>query len=235
MLGGDSQSRWAIYYLPEPASALHLVGTDWLGYDMDQSLTLCPELPPAIPRERWIEVTSAARRYGFHATLKPPFRLADDRTPQRLIQSLHAFASGRRALQCPSLVLARLGGFLALVPSEPCPALEELSADCVRDLDSFRRPLTTPELSSRRNASLTDRELNNLERWGYPYVLDTWKFHMTLTCSLPAEQRCIFYTHLTERCAPACEAPLSISSICLLQEPCAGSRFQLVKRFPLAA
>ena len=211
------------------------MGRDWLGYDLDKSLTLCPELPPTIPRERWIEVTSAPRRYGFHATLKPPFRLAEHQTPDRLMQSLHTFASRHRAFNCPSLVLAQLGGFLAFVLSESCPGLEELSADCVRDFDSFRQPITAAELSSRRNESMTDRELINLEQWGYPYVLDTWKFHMTLTCSLSAEQRHVFYTHLTERCAAVCEAPLSVSSICLLQEPRAGSQFQLVKRFPLAA
>ena len=138
-------------------------------------------------------------------------------------------------MHCSPLSLARLGGFIALVLSRPCRSLEELAAECVRDLDPLRAQPTAQELAARRKEDLTGRELMHLERWGYPYVLDTWKFHMTLTCALPEEQRQIFYAHLHERCAPVYETPLSVCSISLLEEPGPGLPFRLIERFSLAA
>ena len=230
-----NQSRWAVYYLPEPETPLHSLGGSWLDRGVNGRAAGHPELPSAITPARWREVTESARRYGFHATLKPPFRLAAAYTPDDLVQSLSALAARQKALQCSPLTLSQLGSFLALVLSEPCPSLEELAADCVRDLDCFREPLSDEELALRTNDSLNDRELMHLKRWGYPYVLDTWKFHMTLTCSLPEEPRRMFYQHLREYCAPAYESPLSVASICQLEEPGPGLPFRLVRRFPLSA
>ena len=47
---------------------------------------------------------------------------------------------------------------------------------------------------------LTARQDAMLVRWGYPYVFDTWFFHMTLTRRLSAEEKRVFM--------PAAEAHL---------------------------
>ena len=36
---------------------------------------------------------------------------------------------------------------------------------------------------------VTERQASNLDRWGYPYVFDDFRFHMTLTGPLTADDR----------------------------------------------
>ena len=135
----------------------------------------------------------------------------------------------------PHLVLGPLGHFLALVLSESSEVLSNFAADCVREFDSFRAPAGEAEIKKRMRDSLSPREQEHLFRWGYPYVLDTWKFHMTLTCSLPGDALELFRTHLSERFADVCVAPLQVDAISLFEQPAAGAPFRLLDRYRLTA
>ena len=74
-----------------------------------------------------------------------------------------------------------IGGFVAIVPATPSPGLDELAADCVTGFERFRLPMTAQERSRRLAAGLSQHQTANLERWGYPYVFEEFRFHMTLT------------------------------------------------------
>jgi putative phosphonate metabolism protein len=225
--------RYAIYFTPEEASPLHHLGSCWLGRDARTDCACTPALPDNISRDEWSQVTGSPRRYGFHATLKPPFKLAPDSQLGDLRSSLCAFAAKQQAFEVPRLAVARLGKFLALVLPDRSREFSELSSGCVRDFDAFRAPATEEELAARWHSSFSSREQQNLARWGYPYVLDTWKFHMTLTCSLQPGPGYVFQQHLVQRFAQPCSEPLCVESICLFEEPSAGANFRLVERFRL--
>ncbi len=229
-----SKSRFAIYYAPEPGTTLHHIGTTWLGRDLSGDDPVTPDLPAEISPEEWLEATASARRYGFHATLKPPFHLAEGSQLVNLRSALRDFTACQPALHCAPLIVRQLGSFLALTTSQPCPDLHQLAADCVRHFEPFRLRLTEAETMQRRHSSMTTAELKNLAQWGYPYVLDTWQFHMTLTSSLAPEPRQLFYAHLEDRFSQTDTRPLSISSLCLLEESQPGANFKIVERFPLA-
>jgi putative phosphonate metabolism protein len=228
----ESPYRYAIYYLPQPNTLLYSLGVEWLGYDLERGVSVMPPLPDEISIDCWSQVTASPRRYGFHATLKPPFRLAKDHSQQELRAALAKFANDCHPFSGSPLTLAHLGRFQALILCEPLDALSQLAANCVTQFDSFRFPPDKAELSQRRHNGLSPRELENLDRWGYPYVLDTWKFHMTLTSSLPDPLSNSVYAHLNTRLQALWTEPLRVDSICLFREPAPGEAFGLVERFP---
>jgi putative phosphonate metabolism protein len=228
-------NRYAIYYLPKPDTLLYAMGVEWLGYDLERGAPVVPRLPDAIPTDCWWRVTASPRRYGFHATLKPPFRLAQNQCLEELRAALAEFANTCQSFADRPLKLARLGEFQALIPLEPLEQLSQLAANCVTRFDHFRMPPGEPELTQRRHNGLSTRELEHLSRWGYPYVLDTWQFHMTLTSSLPEPLGNLIYAHLQERLQPLWTEPLIVDSICLFQEPAPGAQFTLMERFPFGS
>ena len=162
------EPRYAVYLTP--AEPWYTVGNEWLDAG-------------AIDRAAW---TAAPRHYGLHATLKPPFRLAIGHTLQQLDDALRALAVSCGPFNV-ALELKKLREFLAWCPvngQAALPALTKLADSCVAHLDIFRAPSSMNELARRRRATLTPAQANNLSRWGYPYVFDTFVFHITLTGQL---------------------------------------------------
>ncbi len=175
----------------------------------------------------------APRRYGFHGTLKPPFSLAPGRTLADLSAAVRTVAQSARRIQLPPLQLSRLGRFLALTLREPSPALETLAARCVVELDEFRRPATAAELDARR-PGLTLRQTELLERWAYPYVLDQWKFHLTLTASIAGPDLADrVAAYLKQMLEPALNAPLAVEDVAIFEQPGEGEPFRIVERITL--
>ncbi len=177
-------------------------------------------------------MTAEPRRYGLHATLKAPFRLAQGIGPDRLEAALAALAGRLRPAMGPPLALRAIGRFLALVPDGPAPDVDALAAACVTELDSLRAPPTEAERQRRLGAPLTDHERQLYETWGYPYVLDRFRFHVTLSDSLPEPERDMVARVLEPLIAPALGEPLRIDEIALFVEP-PGEPFRLQRRVRL--
>ena len=225
--------RYAVYFMPEEGTELARFGGWWLGRDVRTPRYLAL---PALDLDpiRQETLVADARLYGFHGTLKAPFRLAEGATRAALADAVADLAGCWRAFTTAPLALAELNDFLALRPGAPEPALNELAAACVRDLDRFRAPLTEAELAKRRKADLSLRHEELLVLWGYPYVLDQFRFHLTLTCQLDDEER-LRVRHLIEPLlAPVLAEPLAVHSLCLAVQPRPGEPFVLAERFPLA-
>jgi putative phosphonate metabolism protein len=226
-------SRYAIYLCPRLQSPLYQLGSGWLGRDPFTGEDLDPALPNGLSLEEWSSATESPRRYGFHATLKPPFRLAEGAVYNDLLGAACAFAKRYAAFEAPPLQVGTLGRFLALVLSQPSAELSEFAAACVSEFDRFRAPAGPRELALRLNGSLSPREREHVYRWGYPYVFDTWKFHMSLTGSLAAETLPQFEEILAERFTSVCSGPMVVDSICIFHEASAGSPFHLIDRLDL--
>jgi putative phosphonate metabolism protein len=223
-------SRYAIYFSPGSAAPLYSGGSRWLGRDASTGESLDPQLPGDIEREEWLRVTESPCRYGFHATLKPPFRLAENTTFAGLQAALRDFADRHESFAVPPLGVAKLGNFLALTLSEPSAEFAGLAADSVEEFDRFRAPASEQELAKRLAGTLSSRLREHVLRWGYPYVFDTWKFHMSLTGALPEPSLPPLEWYLRHRFAPVCEQPLLVDSVCIFHEPYPGAVFRLVER-----
>ncbi|MFT8242647.1 DUF1045 domain-containing protein [Roseomonas sp. BN140053] len=224
----NGPARVALYWAPSLDDPLHARGSAWLGRDAESGATL-PQ--PEIPGFDLPAATAEARGYGLHATLKPPFRFTG---PFPLLRDATAALAARTMpFALPPLELHDLDGFLALRESEPCPALQGWADRCVEALDPFRAPLTPAEVARRRPERLSEREREHLSRWGYPYVFDHWRFHVTLSRRLtPAEKEVVLpvlRAHLGD--VPA--RPREVRELCLFTQREPGAPFLLAERLPL--
>ena len=180
-------ARYAIYYVPAADAALYRFGAAAIGYDAYRGAD-CAYLDGADVAV-WPALVREPRVYGFHATMKPPMRLKDGCSEKDLLTAFSAFAARQKPVDAGRLVVRELGSFVALVPEVPCEPLNTLAGDCVSAFDKFRAMMTDQELSRRLTPGLSDRQIEHLYRWGYPYVFEDFRFHMTLTGSLPVQKR----------------------------------------------
>jgi len=233
----QASERYAVYFVPGQDTALWQTGCRWLGRNPDGTAGDAPLPPPqaaaaaGMAEADWAAVTAEPRRYGFHATLKPPFHLAEGCDLADLDTALARFAAGRAAFQTATLSVTHLGGFLALCPSAPAVDLEVLAADCLRTFEPFRRPLDRENLSRRRARGLTPRQDALLETWGYPFVLEEFRFHLTLTGRLTDAAAARYRPLLESLFAEALAAPLAVGGVALFREPAPGAPFETVRRY----
>jgi len=225
-----SDARVAVYYGPARDDALWQRGAQWLGRDPATDAAVAqPELPDME------EITAEARLYGFHCTLKPPMRLKPGTDWYALVDAAEKLARDIPAFTLPPLAVQNLHGFLALRETVPCPDIQALADACVARLDEFRAPPGEAELARRRRSPLTVAQEKNLVRWGYPYVFDTWFFHMTLTRRLSAEQHAVYRPAAEAFFADALAEPQVVTDICLFTQREPGAPFILAQRLPLRA
>jgi putative phosphonate metabolism protein len=224
--------RLAVYAAPAAGTPLHAFASAWLGRDADTGADVPQPTVPGLAPERLRAITGSPRHYGFHATLKAPFVPAPGVGAAAVADAAGALARRLRPVQVP-LALGSLGGFLALVPAGPLPALDRLAAACVTELDSLRAPLDGAELARRRAAGLDPVEDAHLARWGYPYVLDRFRYHMTLTERLAEPEHAAVRAALAPRVAPLCAAPWPLDALVVFAQADRAAPFTVVSRHPL--
>lgn len=226
----DDCIRYAIYLIPDvPLAAF---GAGWLGWDIETGRAVPHPAIPGLPQPL-ARLTTAARAYGFHATIKPPFRLAPDTTPDALAQAVAGLAATCAVPVCAGLDLTHLDGFLALTPRGDTGALDAMAARVVADLDAFRAPAPPEEIARRRAAGLTPEQDALLMRWGYPYVMGQFRCHFTLTGRVTVPEAAAIRAVLDPMLGPLLPQPFRADSLCLVGEQ-AGGGFRLLHRYALS-
>jgi putative phosphonate metabolism protein len=225
--------RYAVYATPARYSGLADAAAAWLGRDAFSGGALRQPAVPGIDPDRLLAITADARRYGFHATLKPPFALAAGESEGALVAALKAFAATIAPIVV-GLRVGRIDGFLAIVPDGRPADLHRLADAAVTALDRFRAPAAPEETARRRAAGLSARQEANLLRWGYPYVLDEFRFHMTLSARLAGEEADRVEAAARAWFAPHLVAPVTLDTLALFVEPSAGAAFSVLKTVTLS-
>lgn len=223
----DKMKRYAIYYAPEPGGFSDAAAS-WLGWD---PVAGAPVAHPDLGIDL-ASFTDEPRKYGFHGTIKPPFRLSSGVDVAAVGAAVAALAQSLPVVEMPGLEVLALDGFLALVPSGDTAALQDLAAQVVASLDPLRAPLTEAEIARRRPERLTPRQRALLDRYGYPYVMEEFRFHLTLSGSLSPTDHAALLPLATAHFAPHLPKPFVVSALCLFGEAEDG-RFHLLHRYPL--
>jgi putative phosphonate metabolism protein len=225
--------RYAIYYAAAADSELDRFGAHLLGYDAFRGEDL--PFPGGIEHTMpdWRDLTRDPRKYGFHATLKAPMLLADGKTEQDLLAACKAFAGLARPIPVISPVVNAIGDFIAIVPAHPSAELQQLAADAVTGFENFRAPLTPQDRARRNPERLSPKQREYLDRWGYPYVMEEFRFHMTLTGRLPADRGESVLAVLRQRFSDLPIVTLAVDRITLLRQDDPGSRFRVLRDFGL--
>ncbi len=235
--------RYAIYYVPDPGTALAARGSALLGRNSETGESADRPLLPGIAPERLAALTAEAARYGLHATLKAPFFLKEGVAEQDLLDAAARFVLGRPPVLLHRLVLGRVRSFFTLLPAAESPAerqalhrLNALAADAARYFDAFRAPLSATEIARRNPENLTPRQRDMLVRWGYPHVFEEYRFHITLTAGARDEdEAAAVCAGLKGYLGPVLSEPVRIAGICVCrQDPDGGDigrgAFTLVRR-----
>jgi putative phosphonate metabolism protein len=210
--------RYAIYFTPPSGDALLKVAANWLGRSAFSGEAVKVPAIRTLAAEDVAVLTEEPRRYGFHGTLKAPFRLDEASSAPFVI---------------PRLKLQGIGPFFALVPEEPVAELNQLANDIVVSFDRFRAPLRDAEIAKRRPERLSEAQRQNLDRWGYPYVFDEFRFHMTLTGPVDEKQRSQVERTLDDFFAPVLEDQVEVANLALFVEPEKGAPFEIHSLHPL--
>ncbi|MTJ05144.1 MAG: DUF1045 domain-containing protein [Sediminimonas qiaohouensis] len=223
--------RYAVYFAPAPGPLADF-GAAWLGWDAQAGCAVAHPQVPGLPCPV-AEVTRQPRKYGFHGTLKPPFRLAGGCAPEDLAEAVELLAARLAPVRMPGLQLDRIGRFLALTPKGDGAELAALAGAVVTGLDAYRAPLTAEEFARRRPDRLDPRQRANLEQWGYPYVLEEFRFHLTLTGPMEENRAQAVRAALAPVLEPLLPVPFEVPDICLFGEGEDGY-FRLVHRYALS-
>lgn len=227
-------ARYAIYYAPAAGSALWTKASAWLGRDAVSGHGLAqPELPGLADLDI-AALTADPRHYGFHATLKAPFELATDCTEAELISAAQAFS----ALQTPfeaTIGPAALGRFLAFRLQDGEPEMQALHAACVREFEPFRAPLSDEDIARRRRARLTPEQDARMLEFGYPYIFEDFRFHMTLTGAIADNALRSRVLEALQSHFAAQTASHRFDAIAVFRQPERDAPFEIIERLAFAA
>jgi putative phosphonate metabolism protein len=218
--------RYAIYFSPAKDHPLTEAASRWLGRNAFSG-TLYDD------HDDYADMTEEPRRYGFHATLKAPFELAEKYSEAELLSAFEDFAASRSVFEIPRVVVGALGPFYALVPDRIYQPLQDFAAEIVDHFDRFRAPLSETDIARRRPQMLTESQRQNLSLWGYPHVMDDFRFHMTLTGRIDETEQPAMQEVLSARFSDIVDKPLTISCLSLINEETRGAPFTVHSWHPL--
>ncbi|WP_438751305.1 DUF1045 domain-containing protein [Pararhizobium sp. O133] len=225
--------RYAFYISPDEDAPLTAAAERWLGANPFTGETRPLEPQGDFSADELTALTADPRRYGFHGTLKAPFELAPGTSESELLDAFATFAETCIPFRIPEVVLGQLGPFFALVPAVHCPDLQGFADATVRHFARFRAPLSEADIARRKPETLSTQMRGNLFDWGYPYVFESFRFHMTLTGQVSAERQFSMKTLLAQEFAPFIGQPMDVTSLALFVEPARGAPFTVHSLLPL--
>ncbi len=231
--------RYAVYFTPSEDDPLTKAAANWLGRDAFSGELLTAPSFDGLPAEEISSLTGEPRRYGFHGTIVAPFRLADGVGLADLEESFDRFCAKTTSFFIEGLrigqlgPLGQLGSFLALLPTEAEYQLSAFAADAVLHFAPVRAALTEAEIERRDPSKLTTRQAAYLRRHGYPFVMDEFRFHMTLSERLPEETLARVQPALERRFEAFTGRPFAIDGLALFIEREAGAPFTVHSYRPL--
>ena len=199
--------RFAIYYAPARDSSLWRKAEAWLGQ---------PDIQ---------DIAVSARRYGFHATIKAPMALKPGMGWTQLNAALEAFRLAHGPVEMGLMGAHLIDGFLALTPVQQPPGLTNFAGKVVEALDAYRAPLTPADRERRLKVPLTPRQIELLDRYGYPYVFEQFQLHMTLTDRLPAGRKDELQQRAADWFADELKVPMVLDRLALFHEAAPGEPF----------
>jgi 2'-5' RNA ligase len=221
--------RYAIYFTPPPSSPLAQFGASVIGYDCFERTDVAHPHTRSLNGRTFARVTAEPRKYGFHATLVAPFhveRVSED----ELLAAVGEFAQHNLPVDLGTLMVDSIGSFIALKPETKVPKVDKLASALVEFFDPYRAASSEADRVRRMTAHLSPRQRELLGRWGYPFVFDQFRFHMTLTNSLQAAELAGIKAALTELYGGLAHNHVEIDAVSLMRQDGPDERFFLVAR-----
>jgi len=224
-------TRYAIYFSPAEKEDLTHAAAEWLGYNPWLFVNVEQIKVDGLSPNIFWQLTESPRRYGFHATLKAPMRLTEGASEFDLHKASLEFSRQTENFELLGLQLKWIGSFLALVPAENSSELQHLASFAVRHFEHLRAPLNDEEIARRKPKSLSRVQKKYLEEWGYPYVFDEFRFHMTLTGAVPADQKPAVEAAAAHHFSPWLMQPFKVERIAQFKQTAPDCSFHIVRSY----
>lgn len=225
-------ARYGIYFTPDDNSELAAYGATVLRRTaVDASDWLNPDLAVSFPAtSAWQEQIRKPAHYGFHATMKAPFELAQGQSADKLTAALEAFCRTQISIVLDGLAPVRSCRYDALALTQQPDEISRLASDCVTLFEQFRAPLGKADIARRNPASLTESELANMHRYGYPYVLNDFNFHMTLSGQSNRDDNA-YFAWLQDLYKTMVKEPPVLDRLCVFYQPDRQKPFIRIEEF----
>jgi hypothetical protein len=231
----SSYARYAIYYTPQPGTALAAFGRSWFGRAND-GVTLQAFSDAGLAGTSFAKLTVAPGRYtGLHALFRAPFALREGFGPDALKARLINFSARRKPIATGPLTLARAGRFLVLRPVEATPALDWLAAQCVATFEDFAAAPSEVERNEHASRQLSDYQRVLLESFGDPDVLSEYRFAIALTGPLDAAHLDRVAQALWPVLEEICAEGVTVDGLSLFGDAGGRSPMRLIGRYRLGA
>jgi len=223
-------ARYALSYVPEQGSPLADFGRSWLGRDIDTAEQHEQPEIEGISKARLQELTHWRRSDGLHGVLKPPFQLNEGSSFNGLMDTAHLFAKFLDKVEIPQLEVNIIGKFIALTPTI---ASRQLAGACVRVFEGYRQPIRIDMDQRYRHDKLTVYQKRMLKHWGYPYVMEEFRFFIPLTDRIEDdEERERVTAAITKLSKPVIKQPLSIRELTVIGQISRQDPMRIVTRIP---
>ena len=226
----ESFKRYAIYYAPIENCGLDVFGKCLLGWDPYKGEEITNSYPPKLPNlQKFSRFVLTPKQYGFHGTIKAPFRLKDGYTYNDLENKVCEISKQIHSFYIDKLIIKKLGNFIALIPTNNLK-VNDVSNKFVEGLDYLRDELSENEIKKRNPIKLTSRQKKMLFKWGYPYVFNEFKFHLTLTSKLNIEEIDDVFKSLQNILTQFNLIKINFNSVCIFGQK-SDEKFYFIKRF----
>jgi hypothetical protein len=151
----------------------------------------------------------------------------------QLLRDLMRFSGTFVPFQIPRIEVARLGNFYSLLPSVPCEQIQYLASALVQEFDRFRAPLSEAEIERSDPDGLSATQFANLHRWGNPYVMEEFRFHMPVTGPVNMIDMPRIEPVLRTIFEPVLSEPVTVSNVALMIEEGTGGPFRVHSLHPM--
>ncbi len=220
--------RYAVYFTPPSTDPLTQAGASWLGRDAYTGEPLSDGKPDGFSTQEFAYNTAEPRRYGFHATIVAPFRLNPSKSEAGLVEAFDNFCISTMPFEA-RLEVTSILSFVAIMEAGRSDGLTAMAARAVEYFNPFLDALTEADIARRKPETLTNHQLVLLQRWGYPYVMDEFRFHMTLSGSLEKEARERMAMAAHERFDSILAKPIEIDGLALFVEHETGAPMTVLR------
>ena len=222
--------RYAIYYAPIENPELDLFGKCWLGWDPYKGEeTTKSDLSKLPSFKKFSSLVLTPKQYGFHGTIKAPFKLKNEYTYNDLENKVREISKQIHSFYFDQLIIKKLGNFIGLIPTNNLK-VNAVSNKFVEELDYLRDELSENEIKKRKPHKLTSNQKQMLFKWGYPYVFDEFKFHLTLTSKLNVVEIDDVLRSLQNILKQVNLNKISFNNICIFGQK-SDEKFYFVQRF----
>lgn len=226
-------ARYSLCVTPAPDSDLARLGRHWLGWDMDQATEL-PSLKIEHLPVPVLALTEKIRRFGFHAPLTSPFRLANGHSPLALHHTSQALAAHLDALEFSGLYLSADAGHLSLRPVGDLSSIERLRYVVDQVFSEYRAPASRQDQSlGRRRSELSTEQMKAVIDQKPPPPEPNSQFEFVLTDKYSQTEANKLRQKLLPILTPNLPRPFRILSVSLCGEDTRGW-FRVIQRYALA-